>query len=134
MKKAFTLLEVLISVLILSTAFIIVLQIHKNTSEEIIYITSINNHTLSDTLFVSPSVIKYNKSQKTAYDVINDKVHIKKIDSKEILKNIKRNIYIPDIKTTDNTIMPNIPPIEITEIKLKDNFSSRYFHFSINSL
>jgi len=52
--------------------------------------------------------------------------------SREVLKNISREYFIPEpIKIiTDEA---EAPAAVVDEIKIKDKFSSSYFHFKINS-
>jgi prepilin-type N-terminal cleavage/methylation domain-containing protein len=134
LKQAFTLLEVLISVVILSTSIILVLKIHSQTRKEIEYIVQRNKYALSDSLFVSNNIFRYHKDTKTAYEILQDKFQIDNLDSKRILQNIKRTIYIPETYNTENVGIENIPNAQIKEIKIKDMFSSYYFHFEINSI
>jgi len=133
-KKAFTLLEVLISVLILSTSIILVLKIHSQTRKDIEYIVQRNKYALEDSLFVSNNVFKYHKDTKTAYDMIQNKFQIDNLDRKRILQNIKRTIFIPETYDTKKANIENIPKVQIKEIKIKDMFSSYYFHFEIDSM
>ena len=133
-KQAFTLLEVLISVLILSTSIILVLKIHSQTRKDIEYIVQRNKYALEDSLFVSNNVFKYHKDTKTAYDMIQNKFQIDNLDRKRILQNIKRTIFIPETYDTKKANIENIPKVQIKEIKIKDMFSSYYFHFEIDSM
>jgi len=133
-KKAFTLIEVIISVIILSGAIVYILKLHSKTRDEIVYITQRNRLTIQDSLFVSSKIINYHKENKSAYDIIEQKFQIENLKSREILKNIKRDIFIPEgisILPEDNTL--SIPNIQIQEIKIKDRYSSYYFHFNIIS-
>ena len=52
--------------------------------------------------------------------------------SRKILKGISREYYIPepiDLMAEEE----DVPTAVIEEIKIKDKFSSSYFHFKINS-
>ena len=133
-KQAFTLLEVLISVLILSTSIVVVLKIHSQTRKDIKYIIQRNKYALEDSLFVSNKVLKYHKDAKTAYDIIQDKFHISNLDSKKILQNIKRTFFIPEAYETKKSNISNMPKAKVQEIKIKDKYSSYYFHFDIDSI
>ena len=133
-KNAFTLLEVIISIVILSTSIILVLKIHSQTRNDIEYIVQRNKYSLQDSLFVAQKTFKYHKETKSAYDICQDQFRIENFDSKKILQNIKRTIYIPEAYDTRKMGAENMPKAQIKEIKIKDMFSSYYFHFEINSL
>jgi len=134
-KPAFTLIEVLVSVVIISTSIILVLKIHSQTVNEIKYITQRANYSFQDSIFINNDIEKYNKEQKNALDILTNKFHIDKLKTKKILQNIKR-----DINTISKTKHIQIdegletPPISIKEITLKNRFLSQYIHIMINSL
>jgi len=133
-KKAFTLIEVIISIIILSTSIIIVLKIHSRTREDIEYIVKRNKYALQDSLFVSRDAFKFHKETKSAYDILSNKFRIDNLESRDILKNINRTIFIPEPYRTRHIDAENMPDAIIEEIKMKDKFSSYYFHFNINSI
>ncbi len=131
-RSAFTLIEVLVSVLILSGTIVYALKIHSQNEEQIIYISERSKLSLQDSLFVSNDSIKYHKDTKTAYDVLRKYFKVEDQKSREVLKNISREYFIPEpIKIiTDEA---EAPAAVVDEIKIKDKFSSSYFHFKINS-
>jgi len=134
-RKAFTLIEVIISVIILSGAILYVLKVHSQARDEIEYIIQRNRITLQDSLFATTKVLAYHKEQKNAYDIIEDRFQIDKLKSRDILKNIKRDIFIPEampLSEEDEAQMPF--KLKFQEVKLKDKYSAYYFHFSIDSL
>ncbi|WP_295419933.1 hypothetical protein [Sulfurovum sp.] len=131
LRPAFTIIEVLISVLILSTSIVYVLQVHSQNRERIIYISERNKLSLQDSLFLTPDVVKYHKDKKEAYELLQRHFKIKEMKSREILKKISREFFIPEQITI-------IPPEEtggygalVDEIKIKDKYSSSYFHFKL---
>jgi len=130
--SAFTLIEVLISVLILSGSIVYALKIHSQNREQIVYISQRAKLSLQDSLFVADDTLKYHKDSKTAYDVIEKYFKIKDLKSREILKKISREYFIPE----PIQIMPDeteTPAAVVDEIKLREQFSASYFHFKINS-
>ena len=134
-RSAFTIIEVIISVIILSGAIIYVLNIHSNTRDEIEYIMQKDRYTIQDSLFLNNKVLNYHKENKNAYDIIEARFKISKLKSREILKNIKRDIFIPEAINLNQDDVLQIPfNVKFQEIKLKDKYSSYYFHFSIDSL
>jgi len=132
LHPAFTLIEVLVSVLILSGTIVYALKIHSQNKEQIIYISERSKLSLQDSLFVADDTLKYHKNTKTAYDVTERYFKIDKLKSREILKKISREYFIPEpIQIiADET---ETPAAIVDEIKTKDKFSASYFHFKINS-
>jgi prepilin-type N-terminal cleavage/methylation domain-containing protein len=135
-RPAFTLIEILISVLILSGTIVYALKIHSQNREQIIYISERSKLSLQDSLFVADDTLQYHKDTKTAYDIVEKYFKIDELKSREILKNISREYYIPEpiqlIPEEQDTLTPT-PAAEVEEIKIKDEYSSSYFHFKINS-
>jgi len=131
-RPAFTLIEILISVLILSGTIVYALKIHSQNHEQIVYISERNKLSLQDSLFVAEDALKYHKDTKTAYDIIEKHFKVDDRKSREILKKISREYFIPEQiqLMAEGEITPSAV---IDEIKIKDQFSSFYFHFKINS-
>jgi len=133
LRPAFTIIEILISVIIISFGIIFVLQIHSDNEEQIIYISERNKHSLQDSLYLSKNILRYHKDKKSAYTVLERHFKVAEDKSRQILKNSSRNIFIPEeIKI--------IPPPEtrgptalVNEVKIKDKHSAIYWHFKIQS-
>ena len=135
MKKhmsAFTLIEVLVSVLILSGSIVYALQIHSQNREQIIYVSERAKLALQDSLFLSDDARTFHKEKKTAYDVIERYFKIDDLKSREILKGISREYFIPEPLKLDEG-EEGMPSAIVNEIKLKGQYSSSYFHFKINT-
>ena len=129
---AFTLIEVLISVLILSGSVVYALKIHSQNSEQIVYVSQRAKLSLQDSLFLADDALRYHKDTKTAYDVIEKYFKVTDLKSREILKKISREYFIPEpIKLMADETETATAIVE--EIKIKDQFSASYFHFKINS-
>ncbi|HFS82637.1 MAG TPA: hypothetical protein ENK71_01580, partial [Epsilonproteobacteria bacterium] len=77
MRPAFSIIEVLVSVVILSTSIIYILKIHDNQREEILYLTERNKRTLEDSLFLSNDTLNYHKEEKNAYELLRKSFKIK---------------------------------------------------------
>jgi len=131
-KAAFTLIEVLVSVLILSGSIVYALQIHSQNHEQIVYISERAKLSLQDSLFVADDTLRYHKDKKSAYDVIERYFRIEELKSREILKNIERTYYIPEVILLSEE-EEGTPSAVVNEIKIKDKYSSSYFHFKINA-
>ena len=132
-RRAFTLIEVLVSVLILSGTIVYALKIHSQNRELIIYISERGKFSLQDSLFVSEDSLRYHKDTKSAYDTIERYFRVDDLKSRELLKKISRDYFIPESIHISTSEDEGSPSAEVDEIKIKDRFSSSYFHFRINS-
>jgi prepilin-type N-terminal cleavage/methylation domain-containing protein len=133
LRPAFTLIEILIAVAILSVSFIFVLKMHSDNAKHIIYLSERNKHSLQDSLYLSQNILRHHKDNKTAYAILERHFRIKESESREILKKSSRDIYIPEeIRIIPPPETPG-PTAIVNEIKLKDKHSSIYWHFKIQS-
>ncbi len=130
LRSAFTIIEILISVIIISVSIIFVLKLHSQNHEQIVYISERNKLSLQDSLFLTDDVIRYHKDRKEAYEVLEKHFKVKESKSRELLKKNARDFFIPE--------PINILPVDgygptaiVDEIMLKDKHSSIYYHFKI---
>ena len=131
-STAFTLIEVLISVLIISGSIVYALKIHSQNHEQIVYISERAKLSLQDSLFLTDDTLRYHKDTKSAYDVIERYFKVDELKSREILKKIEREYYIPESHQLEAN-EEGVPTAVVDEIKIKDQYSSSYFHFKINA-
>ncbi len=133
LRPAFTIIEILVSVIILSFAIIFVLKIHTDNREQIIYISERNKLSLQDSLYLSTNIMRYHKDNKTAYEILEKFFKIKEFESREILKKTSRDIFIPEeIRIIPPPDQPG-PTAIVNEIMLKDQHSSIYYRFNLES-
>jgi len=133
LRHAFTIIEILISVIIISFSIVYVLKVHSQNHEHIVYITQRDKLSLEDSLFLTEEVLRYHKEKKDAYEVLHSYFQIENLKSRAILKDTKREFFIPEpIHLGDEEA--NGAGATIEEIKLKGKFSSSYFHFKIDGL
>jgi len=133
LRPAFTIIEILVSVIILSFAIIFVLKIHTDNREQIIYISERNKLSLQDSLYLSSNIMRYHKDNKTAYEILEKFFKIKESESREILKKTSRDIFIPEeIRIIPPSEQPG-PTAIVNEIMLKDQHSSIYYRFNLES-
>lgn len=133
LRKAFTIIEILISVIIISFSIIYVLKIHTTNHGQIVYITERNKRSLEDSLYLTTKILEHHKDTKSAYDIIERQLKIKEDDTREILKKNERSIYIPEeIEIIPPPEIPG-PTAIVNEVKLKGDHSSVYWHFKITS-
>ncbi len=133
LRPAFTIIEILISVIIISFAIIFVLQVHTDNHKQIVYISERNKLSLQDSLYLSTDILKYHEDNKTAYDILEKFFKIKESESRKVLKETSREIFIPE----EIKIMPSqeqsAPRAVVNEIMIKDKYSSIYYHFQLES-
>jgi len=133
LRSAFTIIEILISVIIISFSIVYVLKVHSQNHAQIVYITERNKLSLQDSLFLVEDVTPYHKEKKTAYEILQPYFKIDDFKSREILKNSSREFFIPEPVTLTQEENSG-PTATIEEIKLKDQYASAYFHFNISGL
>ncbi len=125
MKSAFTIIEIIVSVIIISIVVLGITKINKQNIEMAKYISNRNKSELSNTLFLTTEVFKYNKSKKDAYTLLRE-MKITKLETRQYLKSIKRKIYIQkDIKLQRTPI-----PLKLNAIMLQNQYSTKYYRFS----
>lgn len=133
LRPAFTLIEILVSVVIISFSILYVLQVHSDNAKHIIYLSERNKQSLQDSLYLTPNILKYHKDNKSAYDILERYFKVKELKSREILKKNTRDIYIPE----EITIIPppdtRGPTAIVNEVDLKDKHSSTFWHVKIKS-
>jgi prepilin-type N-terminal cleavage/methylation domain-containing protein len=122
MKRAFTIMEVLVSVVLISIVVLGIIKIESQNQQIAHYISGRVKSELSNTLFLVPKVMRYNKEEKSAY-VLLEKMHGDKDTTREILKNTKRKIHISEpLKLGELPI-----PVEVRAVMLKSEYSGRYY-------
>jgi len=131
LRPAFTIIEILVSVIIISISIVYVLKVHSQNHAQIVYISERNKLSLQDSLFLSDDVMRYHKDKKDAYEVLRPYFKIDDFKSREILKKASREFFIPE-PVNLNAEEETGPAATIEEIKLKDRYSSAYFRFKIS--
>ncbi len=129
MRKAFTIIEVMVSVLLISVVILAIIQMQKQTKDMALYLSDRGKNELSNTLFLDKSISKYNKAEKDAYTILQaQSFHINDDETKKILKNISRKINISDpLIMGDEQLIP----INLNYIMLKAQYSARFIHFEL---
>ena len=133
LRPAFTIIEILISVIIISFAIIFVLKVHTDNQEQIVYISERNKRSLQDSLYLSTNILKHHQDNKTAYEILEKFFKVKALESREILKKNSRDIFISEeIRIIPPQDLPG-PTAIVNEVMLKDKHSSIYYHFKLES-
>ena len=133
LRPAFTIIEILISVIIISFAIILVLRVHTDNHEQIVYISERNKRTLQDTLYLDSTIFNYHQDNKTAYEVLGRLFKIRAQESREILKKTSRDIFIPEEIKIISLEEQEGPSAVVNEVMLKDQHSSNYFHLKLDA-
>ncbi len=131
LRPAFTIIEILISVIIISLAIIPVLKIHTENHEQIVYISERNKRALQDSLYLSSNILQHHQDNKTAYEILERLFKIKEQESREILKKSSRDVFIPEEIKIIPVQEQGGPAAIVNEVMLKDKHSSYYFHFRL---
>ena len=130
-KKAFTLIEVIVSVIIVFTVVIGALKLHGQNSDMATYLMNRGNAELDNSLFLTERVQRYDKSKKNSYDILVDEFQIKDDESRQLLKKIEKKINITEaapipIGTEESGLLFTFYS---KEILLKGKYPSRYYTF-----
>jgi len=131
-KNAFTLIEVIMSVIIVGIVVMGAMQVHNQNSDMATYLLKRGNSELDNALFLTKKVQRYTNDKKNAYDLLVDEFSIKDFESREILKKIEKKINI-----TESLPIPVGGDDEDTpqfifytnEILLNGTYPARYYTF-----
>jgi len=144
MKKAFTLVEILVSVMIVSFVVVSAMSLFQKNQEMATYIQKRASSELDNSLFVTPQALKYAKDEKNAYDILSDEFSIDEMESRDVLKKITKKINLTPTKTIslgtqlnsqdnaeENMQDTKTPSMSfgVNEILLKGTYPARYFQF-----
>ncbi len=122
MRRAFTIIEVLVSVVLISIVVLGIIKIESQNQQIAHYIAGRVKSELANTLFLTPSVMRYDKSEKDAYTLL-ERLHGDKDATRQALKSTKRTIHISDpLKIGELPI-----PVEVRAVMLKSEYSGRYY-------
>ena len=133
LRPAFTIIEILVSVIIISLAIIPVLKLHTSNHEQIVYISERNKRALQDSLYLDSTIYRYHRDTKTAYDILRNLFKVNDTKSREILRNTQRDIFIPE----PIEIIPEDeqggggPTATVNEVMLKGKHSSVYYQLKL---
>jgi len=128
-KKAFTLIEIIVSVTIISIVVIGAMKLQDNNRDMALYIQERGNNELDNSLFLNSNIAKFDKSKKSAYDILSDEFKFSD-DTKTLLKEITKNINITEDR--EIPILKDDEPLftfYTNEILLKGKYPARYFTF-----
>lgn len=132
-RPAFTLIEVIISVVIISGVILSVMEISSRSTDSALYLSKRASISFQDSLYLTDEITKHHKKTKNAYEHLNKHFNIKEDESKEILQNISREIMI-----TKSIKIPSLEQVlskaEIEKAVLKDKYTSSYYRFKLEGI
>lgn len=129
MRPAFTLIEILVSIVILATSIVYVMKIYEQKHAQTAYIIQRNSAALSDSLFLTEDALRYSKKEKNAYDMLHDTFRNIPDKTGMLLKQTKRKIYVSaPVKLMESDDGPNA---EVRKLILKDTFTASYHRFKV---
>ena len=123
MRRGFTLMEILVSVLLISIVILGIAKIREQNIAISHYIASRMKSELSNTLFLKKDFIKYDRGEKNAYDLLRY-MGIDNLETREILRGQKRQFDISDPLPLAGE---NSLPVELRAFHLKGEYSSTYY-------
>jgi len=131
-QKAFTLIEVIMSVIIVSIVVMGAMQVQEQNSDMATYLMKRGNSELDNSLFLTESIKRYSKDKKNAYDILADEFSITDFEARDILKNIEKKINITEdapIPVAPEVDAPPIFTFYSSEVLLNGNYPARYYTF-----
>ncbi|MCH9740103.1 MAG: prepilin-type N-terminal cleavage/methylation domain-containing protein [Epsilonproteobacteria bacterium] len=132
MKKAFTLIEVIMAVIIVSIVVMGAMELQGKNQDMGVYISNRGKSELDNSLFLTAKAYGYDKDEKDAYELLRDEFDIKDLESREALKEITKHINITEDEEMPVSMEENGPPIftfYTNEILLKGEYPARYYNF-----
>jgi len=131
-KRAFTLIEVIMSVIIVGIVVMGAMQIQEQNSDMASYLLKRGNSELDNALFLTKKVQRYTNDKKNAYDLLVDEFSIKDFESRDILKKIEKKINITEALPIPVGASEGEAPLFVfytNEILLNGNYPARYYSF-----
>ena len=131
-RKAFTLIEVIMSVIIVGIVVMGAMQLQEQNSDMATYLLKRGSSELDNALFLTKKVERYSNDKKNAYDLLVDEFAIKDFDSRDILKKIEKKINITEAMPIPIGGGEDESPQFVFythEILLNGNYPARYYTF-----
>jgi len=131
-KNAFTLIEVIMSVIIVGIVVMGAMQLQEQNSDMATYLLKRGNAELDNALFLTKKVQRYTNDKKNAYDLLVDEFSIKDFDSRDILKKVEKKINITEALPVPVGGGEDEAPQFLfysNEILLNGDYPARYYSF-----
>jgi prepilin-type N-terminal cleavage/methylation domain-containing protein len=130
-KKAFTLIEVIMSVIIVGIVVMGALQLQSQNTDMAEYLLKRGTSELDNALFLTKKVQSYTRDTKDAYELLVDEFAIRDFESRDILKNIEKKINITEELPVPVGMEGDTPMFIFytNEILLNGDYPARYYTF-----
>jgi prepilin-type N-terminal cleavage/methylation domain-containing protein len=124
-RTAFTLIEVLVSVVLISIVVLGVVKIREQHMAAARYLNSRMQTELANSLFLTGGLAQYNRyngKRKSAYELVKG-MNIKKDATRKILREEEREIRLsPPLPIGELPI-----PLQVREVTLKGDYTAHYY-------
>ena len=131
-KRAFTLIEVLVSVIIVFIVVVGAMQISKQNKDMANYLLKRGSSEIDNSLFLTKKVKYYSSEKKNAYDLLVDEFSIKDFESRDLLKKVEKKINITEALPVPVGGGEDDAPQFVfytNEILLNGDYPARYYTF-----
>lgn len=131
-KKAFSLIEIMVSVIIVFIVVMGILKLQSQNSDMAHYLLKRGSAELDNALFLTPKVQRYSNDKKSAYDLLVDEFSIKDFESRDVLKKLQKKINITEALPIPVGMDENEAPMFVfytNEILLNGEYPARYYTF-----
>lgn len=130
-KRAFTLIEVLVSVIIVFIVVVGAMQISKQNKDMATYLLKRGSSEIDNSLFLTKKVQRYSNDKKNAYDLLVDEFSIKDFESRDLLKKVEKKINITEALPVPVGGEGDTPQFIFytNEILLNGDYPARYYTF-----
>ena len=133
LRQAFTLMEILISVIIITVVAFSLLEIYSQNRSFAVYINQRPLISLTSTLYNFVDLEKYDKSEKDVYELIRNDFDIKNDSVRQYLKKVKKKIEVKDEKEILEEATYGIG-IFSREYRLKDKVTTSFFRLGVKKV
>jgi prepilin-type N-terminal cleavage/methylation domain-containing protein len=131
-KNAFTLIEVIVSVIIVGVVVMGILQVQSQNTDMAQYLLKRANSELDNALFLTKKAQRYSNDKKSAYDLLIDEFSIKDFESRDVLKKLEKTINVTEAQPIPVGMDENEAPMFVfytNEILLNGTYPARYYTF-----
>lgn len=122
LRRAFTLIEVLVSVILISVVVLGIMKVRQQNIAAVHYLDSRMQEELGNTLFLGKEVMRYQGERKDAYTLLRP-LGIKNSETRELLKQERRSIHVSDPLPVGELPLP----VRLRAIELRGEYPGRYY-------
>ena len=130
-REGFTLIEVLVSVMLIAVVILGLMKINAQTQDMTIYITQREKAAWADSLFLYENIKEQADKEISAYDVLFKRYKLSSDESISILKEAQRKIYIEEQAEDENASKERI--FDVQQVKLVGDFASVFHLMQLRS-